>query len=351
MSESATLALTMEQSHVADRIIKGSGNILITGSAGTGKTFLLRHIIAALRREHSHAAIAVTAATGVAAMHIQGTTLNSFAGIGFGVRPGGSVEQLLQKVKRDKKVKANWKTVTHLIIDEISMIDSDTFSLLDRVCRALKKRSKLPFGGVRLILCGDFFQLPPVSLGHPSWPENQDTMIDMGQRKRFAFECETWKEASIEISQLLETHRHHEDMEFADILREFRLGSVSPGAIARLQECHVDHKPSNNEDGIEPSHLYCRNIDVDNENKSRLDALPGDVVTVTAHDSWIETPDVATRWDAEAREVEAPPAAVIKSAVTAIEKVAPSVVCLKVGAQVSSWTCGRLCCTTYRFIA
>ena len=99
-----------------------------------------------------------TASTGSAACQIGGTTLHAFAGIGSGT---GSIEQCIAQALRPHKA-AQWRKCQCLIIDEISMIDADYFDKLDAVARAVRKL-KQPFGGIQLVLCGDFLQLPPVT--------------------------------------------------------------------------------------------------------------------------------------------------------------------------------------------
>lgn len=148
-----TSSLSSEQSSVLD-MVKNGHNVFFTGSAGTGKSYLLKQIIGAMPPETTFA----TASTGSAACHIGGTTLHAFAGIGTG---GGAVQQCIQLASREHKA-AQWRKCCCLIIDEISMIDADYFDKLEAVARAVRK-SKQPFGGIQLVLCGDFLQLPPVT--------------------------------------------------------------------------------------------------------------------------------------------------------------------------------------------
>uniref|UniRef100_A0A8C3ZNY8 ATP-dependent DNA helicase n=1 Tax=Denticeps clupeoides TaxID=299321 RepID=A0A8C3ZNY8_9TELE len=147
--------LSREQSSVLDAVLSGK-NVFFTGSAGTGKSFLLKRIVGSLPPKSTYA----TASTGVAASYIGGTTLHNFAGIGSGL---GSLEQCLELAQRPM-VLPNWTSCQHLIIDEISMVDAQLFDKLETIARSIK-RSPEPFGGIQLILCGDFLQLPPVSKG------------------------------------------------------------------------------------------------------------------------------------------------------------------------------------------
>jgi hypothetical protein len=328
--------LSSEQMAAANKVLDGSGNVFITGSAGTGKTFLLRHIIAELRRKHGVHAVAVTAATGVAAAHIQGTTLHSFAGIGIGIRGEKTVQEFVKSTLRTKKAKDKWKSIEYLIIDEISMIDSDIFTLLDRLARAARKdRKSEAFGGVKLVICGDFFQLPPVQLGKPVWKD--DVSISSNTHKRFAFDSQAWRDCYIAVEELVQPQRHHEDLEYARILRECRRGVLSPEALKALQACHVSNKPPAPVGGIVPTRLYCHNIDVDSQNDKYLAELPGNERVSYAMDRWVRAPGgvVVPFWrrDEEIL-VEEPIAAIAKVARAALSST-PETVRLKVGAQVS----------------
>ena len=146
-------ALAAEQKKVLD-LVRNGENVFFTGSAGTGKSFLLKRIISAMPPETTFP----TASTGAAACHIGGTTLHAFSGIGIG---SGTLEQCIAMASREHKA-TQWRKCKCLIIDEISMIDAGLFDKLEAVARAVRKCKK-PFGGIQLVLCGDFFQLPPVT--------------------------------------------------------------------------------------------------------------------------------------------------------------------------------------------
>lgn len=145
--------LSSEQAKVLE-MVKNGESVFFTGSAGTGKSYLLKQIIGALPPESTFA----TASTGSAACQIGGTTLHAFAGIGTGSAP---LEQCIAQALRDHKA-VQWRKCQCLIIDEISMVGADYFDKLDAVAKAVRKCKK-PFGGIQLVLCGDFLQLPPVA--------------------------------------------------------------------------------------------------------------------------------------------------------------------------------------------
>ena len=145
--------LAAEQSKVL-QLVRSGESVFFTGSAGTGKSFLLKRIINVMPPETTFA----TASTGAAACLIGGTTIHAFAGIRTGA---GSLEQCISLASQERKA-AQWRRCRCLVLDEISMIDADYFDKIEAVARAVR-RSKAPFGGIQLVLCGDFLQLPPVS--------------------------------------------------------------------------------------------------------------------------------------------------------------------------------------------
>ena len=118
--------------------------------------------------------MAVTASTGLAACNVGGVTLHSFGGIGLGKE---AKPELVRKIKRNQKAKNRWMRTKVLIIDEISMVDGDLFDKLEGIARTIRNNGR-PFGGIQLVITGDFFQLPPVP--------------DYGRVSKFAFDAATW---------------------------------------------------------------------------------------------------------------------------------------------------------------
>ncbi|KAL1481983.1 hypothetical protein MTO96_034083 [Rhipicephalus appendiculatus] len=145
--------LTLEQKTVLSAVLAGR-SVFFTGGAGTGKSYLLKHILSSLPPEDAFA----TATTGIAAAQIGGTTLHSFAGVGTGT---ATAEVMMQRAMRPPWVN-HWRRCKVLVVDEVSMLDGRFFNKLERVAR-LVRRNDRPFGGIQLVLCGDFLQLPPVS--------------------------------------------------------------------------------------------------------------------------------------------------------------------------------------------
>lgn len=173
----SAISLSNEQDLVKDLVCNNSKSVFFTGPAGTGKSVLMRAIIAQLKKKYvkDPERLAVTASTGLAACNIGGMTLHSFSGIGLGK---DDVQTLVRKIRQNPKAKNRWLKTKVLIIDEISMVDGDLFDKLSQIGRTLRNNGR-PWGGIQLVITGDFFQLPPV-------PER-------GARDaKFAFEAATW---------------------------------------------------------------------------------------------------------------------------------------------------------------
>ena len=160
-NEKFTSLLNEEQKKVFYLAVKDRASLFFTGAAGTGKSFLLKKIIAALKLHYGKEKVAVTALTGIAAVNINGTTLHSFSGIGLG---NDLLPDLIKKIQNSKRHQKRWQKIDTLIIDEISMLESGLFDKLEIISRTVRNDNR-PFGGLQLIFCGDFFQLPPVTRG------------------------------------------------------------------------------------------------------------------------------------------------------------------------------------------
>jgi ATP-dependent DNA helicase PIF1 len=153
-------SLSKEQQAVVLAIMGGK-NVFFSGCAGTGKSHLLK-LLAQFLPKHS---TFFTASTGLAAVNIGGSTLHSFAGVGLGE---GSAEGLGFKAKGNRRAKERWTSCRVLVIDEVSMISGQFFDKLETVARFVRDDDR-PFGGVQLVLSGDFLQLPPVKATKPTF--------------------------------------------------------------------------------------------------------------------------------------------------------------------------------------
>lgn len=226
-------------------ILKSGENVFLTGPAGSGKTFVLNKFIRYLKENKIR--VGVTASTGIAATHLGGLTIHSWAGIG--------IKEFLSRyeiedILSNEKVVGRILGARVLIIDEVSMLPPNVLEMVNHVCQAVRQ-SIAPFGGLQFVACGDFFQLPPVTR-------------DNGPKK-FAFESEAWLKAQMKVCYLEEQHRQ-EDSDFLKILNEIRNDKVSAWAREKL----AGRLQKKIEGFDKPTKLYTHNLDVDRINKQEL---------------------------------------------------------------------------------
>lgn len=229
------------------------GNILLTGPAGTGKSFCLKAVFDFLEINGYY--YAKTAMTGVAALNIGGSTLHSWAGIGLAEE---AAEQLVAVVRRHKQAKDKIKAVKTIFVDEISMASGQLIDKLDFVFRFFRKSNK-PFGGIQMVFVGDFLQLPPV---FKSW--------NAPIKEQFAFDAKAWKAARIYTISLTEIMRQDSSSQFAEMLCGIRVGDTSK---IDLLKSRFDFKFP--DDGIAPVKIFCKNVDVNSFNKAKLNLTSG----------------------------------------------------------------------------
>ncbi|KAH8333854.1 hypothetical protein KR059_003910 [Drosophila kikkawai] len=260
-----SLKLSEEQMEVLRACTSGK-NVFFTGSAGTGKSFLLRRIISALPPDGTVA----TASTGVAACLIGGTTLHAFAGIGGG---DASMQRCLDLASRPMSAQT-WRKCKRLIIDEISMVDGQFFEKIEAVARHIRRNDR-PFGGIQLILCGDFLQLPPVI------KSDFGAAPTSTPQQRFCFQSSAWETCIQCVYELKQVHRQS-DPEFVKILNHLRIGHVNDTITTRLAATSKQKIEGN---GILATQLCSHTNDANSINESKLENLQGDKVLFKADDS------------------------------------------------------------------
>lgn len=268
--------LTPEQARAADRALRGE-SIFVTGAAGTGKSFLLRYIIQELEKRHP-GEVAITAPTGIAAINIGGQTIHSFSGVGM---MGDKLKEvarpdryLLARIRNVESVSSRWRDSRVLVIDEISMLEPDLFEMLDMIGREIRG-NRAGFGGLQLLLCGDFLQLPPVEADRN----------ESASRWSFCFETPAWQRCQLKKGTVIlqQAVRQSGDPGFVQLLNLVRAGQCTPRVQELCGQCLVSAKPRPN-NGIIPTRLYCTNRDVDQENNRELAALRGAATLFTSSD-------------------------------------------------------------------
>jgi len=252
----------MRQSSALD-ILKTGQNVFLTGSAGSGKTYTLNQYIDYLRARR--VPVAVTASTGIAATHMNGTTIHSWSGIGI---KDELTDRDLSNLSRKQFLADRLKDTAVLIIDEISMLHAKQINLVSQVLKHVRKNDAA-FGGIQVVVAGDFFQLPPIgSKGETN-------------REKFAFMSEAWLDAKFHICYLSEQHRQVSEaanggLDLDDILNQIRRQEVTFEAIAAL-EATFDQNVD-----IKRTRLYTHNLNVNSINDKELAALDGEMMRFTA---------------------------------------------------------------------
>lgn len=231
---------------LALEILHAGHNVMLTGPAGAGKTYVLNQFIRQAKADGKH--ISVTATTGLAATHLGGNTIHAWSGIGVNDYLPDDFEDYLLKSRRDII-----ETTDVLIIDEISMLHDYRFDMVDMVARAVRDDER-PFGGIQVVLCGDFFQLPPVNR-------------DSGRQGGFVTSSKAWQELDLVICYLNEQHRQDDDV-FLGILNALRDGDIRRGHAESLMARVDTHLTDDN-----ITELHTTNIDVEMINHGRLQQL------------------------------------------------------------------------------
>ncbi|BDR55001.1 helicase [Bombiscardovia apis] len=209
-------------------ILNAGANAFITGAPGAGKTFVLNKFVEEARQRG--AKVALTASTGIASTHINGQTIHSWSGVGITTV---LTDSILKRIKTRRKRQISATDI--LIIDEVSMLHAWLFDMVDQVCRSIR-HSPEPFGGIQVVLSGDFFQLPPVSrsgrnndmiAASAQFQESRERYAQAGKDPEgFVTESLVWEELNPVVCYLTEQHRQ-DDGQLLTVLTDIREGSVS----------------------------------------------------------------------------------------------------------------------------
>lgn len=253
---------------LALEIMLSGESVLLTGPAGAGKTYVLNQFIKFAKAEGKH--VSVTATTGLAATHLGGTTIHSWSGMGIHDSLAPNFAEHIAKGRREIIEKTDV-----LIIDEISMLHDFRLDMVDHICRMVRKKDE-PFGGIQLIMSGDFFQLPPINRGD-------------SRAGGFVVNSEVWQELQPTICYLEEQHRQ-DDEKLLEILNAIRAGD--------LRRHHAETLLARTEvypDDLEQlTELHTVNIDVDSINEAKLAQLVDEdeltyQQTTTGSDNYVES--------------------------------------------------------------
>lgn len=238
-------------------LIEDGNNIFITGGAGVGKSYTLNKL-----KDMYDKKLHITSTTGISAINVNGQTLHSWAGIGLADKP---VEDI---VKRIRKKPALYKTLLcceMLAIDEISMLDNYTFDYVNELLKAVRESDK-PFGGIQVLIFGDFFQLPPVRMKEDG--------------KDFCFNSQAWEELNLKTVLLKQVKRQSEK-ELSEALNNVRIDKTS------AEDLKVFYKRDVEPDYVAPNdilQIFGTNADADAYNDKCFNEIPERPYTYEAKD-------------------------------------------------------------------
>ena len=234
-----------EQMAAAKEVLAGR-NVFITGLPGCGKSFLLKKLIGILRLRKGHEAVAVCASTGVAGIHIGGATIHSYLGCGK-----GESEEDWDRASCSQKAAKRIRRTEVLLIDEVSMLSGEFLQKASELVARIRASEK-PFGGLQVVLCGDFLQLPPI------------------KGNFMAFQSTVWQALNLRHIVLKHNFRQSHDHGFQSLLGQLRLGILEKAKLAAT----LDN---------EGSKVYPKIVSTKNEaqeiNSTNLGILPDKVRT------------------------------------------------------------------------
>lgn len=235
---------------ITELINKGE-NLFITGYAGTGKSYILNKIKKKFQ-------VDVTSTTGLAAVNVQGQTIHSWAGVGICNKP---VKDVIEKILQRTKLKKQITECKILAIDEISMLDARTFDYIDEVLRNLRDGNK-PFGGIQILLFGDFFQLPPVE-----------------KNSGFCFHSKAWQALNLKTIFLEKNYRQN-DEKFVNSLNNLRLNQLTEDDIRLFYDREVNYNTYESD----ILHIFSTNQEADNYNTFKFNSVQKPLFVFNSND-------------------------------------------------------------------
>jgi ATP-dependent DNA helicase PIF1 len=250
------MELTVKQRQIFDEVESSSNNFLILGKPGVGKSVLINALVEQGQKNYT-----VAAPTGLAAINIGGRTLHSIFRLPI-IENGIIPKDMSFPDKRDLGQLYN---ISSLIIDEVSMVRADTLDYIDRLLRNFRNND-LPFGGIQIILVGDFCQLAPVVNSYA-----RKELKDESYQSGFAFSAKVFTLDLFVIHELTEVLRQKDDLYFMEILSASRFGNISQKMLRDLNDLVGAPKPL-------AITLTATNREADNINSNEMARLPGKAV-------------------------------------------------------------------------
>ncbi len=260
----AELEYKFKEDEIVKMIHRGEP-VILTGLGGCGKSHMLRKLFT--RLSELGLVVGVTGSTGIAAVNVSGRTLHSWAGIGLGDK---SVETHYQEILTRPKTRKRWIATSALFIEEGSMVGATLFTKIEKLGRLIR-RNNAPLGGISLLICADFLQLPPV-------------------KDEYIFRAESFSNFSFQSVRLEYPWRFNGDLKWHQLLERARYGQLNEEDVAFLktrQDAYYreikNRRFVNGE--IKPTVIYPRKVDVREMNLAELDKLDHDTYVYQCTDN------------------------------------------------------------------
>ncbi len=207
-----------KQRAVLDVLSNTRESVLVTGVAGCGKSTIIREWLG----NTSTARTMLLAPTGIAALNVGGSTIHR----AFGFMPGMNADN----PRITLKVKSLLYTTETIVVDEVSMVRADLLHSMDVVMRSVKHKLDVPFGGVRMVFVGDFYQLPPVVR------QEEERYMEQkhGSRAGWMFLSPVFKKLNPRVFYLAQSFRQAGDGSFTDLLNQVR--NLDPNSVNAVNE-------------------------------------------------------------------------------------------------------------------
>ena len=256
-----------EYQKVLSLLLNGE-NVFLTGYAGTGKSYILNKLKEKLKKK-----LTITSTTGIAAVNVKGQTLHSWAGVGLCKNP---VYKAIDKIRTRPSVMKQIKNCKILAIDEISMLNIETFEYVDEVFKVIRD-SVEPFGGIQVLFIGDFYQLPPVEV--TAKQSDYSLFEEDFVERHYCFESHLWEDFKLKNVVLKQNYRQSEK-DFIKALSDMRTNSLNREDIALLQtrETNLDTFETN------MLHIFSTNFEADRYNMAKFNMIDEPVKVFTAED-------------------------------------------------------------------
>lgn len=226
--------------------LRNGDNVFVTGHAGTGKSYILRKL-----KEKYKKKLTITSTTGIAAVNVKGQTLHSWAGVGL---CRNTIQATVEKIKTRPSQYRQIKNCKMLAIDEISMLNVETFEYVNEVLKLIRENNE-PFGGIQVIFIGDFYQLPPV--------EKENDV-----EKNYCFETDLWQDLNLKNVILTKNYRQNEE-KFIKALSDMRVNRLTQEDIELLSTRNISSDTS--ESNI--LHIFSTNEEANNYNSLKFGSI------------------------------------------------------------------------------